>query len=408
MLKCVFKFSRSDWGLRIHVPNKFSDKTLVQKGKGVVERAFTLELRSPDCNSTSVVPVSENLRDPTPSFPCYTTHSHNTIICLGPTGTDLIMFFILFHVRTPLDSQAAFQLPQLEVWELACLASEPVLSPLPIPSQVRKSVSFVLQDFVNCQQNLQCSFSINWKLSSPCCFKKNLCLHWGNCFPCSLLSGVYFVSHRNREYVLLAPYCYSQTSFQSFLISKNHPFWISVIGLCCPWFLIVLVTKMPRIPFISPTQASHPLPWPLPRPCCYYQPLLLFSVNHMHPAFCHHLFSFYLILSVFCPHNSPISLALLRHWPYHLLSVPHIFDVLIPLLTLFKLHSQWLLTPLPLYLISYLLLLLLCNTRVHLNPNFCLVHAFLHAAKIINQGGWSFFKTWSKTSNVPTICTICL
>ena len=162
MLKCVFKFSRSDWGLRIHVPNKFSDKTLVQKGKGVVERAFTLELRSPDCNSTSVVPVSENLRDPTPSFPCYTTHSHNTIICLGPTGTDLIMFFILFHVRTPLDSQAAFQLPQLEVWELACLASEPVLSPLPIPSQVRKSVSFVLQDFVNCQQNLQCSFSINW------------------------------------------------------------------------------------------------------------------------------------------------------------------------------------------------------------------------------------------------------
>ena len=113
MLKCVFKFSRSDWGLRIHVPNKFSGKTLVQKGKGVVGRAFTLELRSPGLQFDLVVPVSENLRDPTPSFSPYTTHSHNTIICLGPNATVLIMFFILFHVRTPLDSQAAFQLPQL-------------------------------------------------------------------------------------------------------------------------------------------------------------------------------------------------------------------------------------------------------------------------------------------------------
>lgn len=85
----------------------------------------------------------------------------------------------------------------------SCLASEPVLSPLCIPSQVRKSFSFFLQNLVSCQQNLQCSFSINWKLSSPSCFKENLCLHRGICFPWSLLSGVYFVSHRNR----LCPPC---------------------------------------------------------------------------------------------------------------------------------------------------------------------------------------------------------
>lgn len=110
-----------------------------------------------DCNSTSLVPVSENLRDPTPFFfPLH--HSQPQYHHLSWTHCDCPN-----HVLYPIPCQDTPRLPgcfptlTVESW----LASEPVLSPLPIPSQVLKSFSFVLQNFVNCQHNLQCSFFIN-------------------------------------------------------------------------------------------------------------------------------------------------------------------------------------------------------------------------------------------------------
>ena len=150
MLKCIFKVSRSDWGLRIHVPSKFSDKTLVQKGNSVVGRAFTLELRSPGLQFDFGGSCQWELERTHPFFfPLH--HSQPQHHHLSWTHWDCPN-----HLLYPIPCQdtprlpGCFPTPPVESW----LASEPVLSPLPIPSQVLKSFSLVLQNFVNCQHNL--------------------------------------------------------------------------------------------------------------------------------------------------------------------------------------------------------------------------------------------------------------
>lgn len=144
-------------------------------------------------------------------------------------------------------------------------------------------------------------------LFSSSYFGGKLALHCRNCNPCSPLSGVYFISHgshttrlRSRGRVLLALYCCFQTIFQTSLIPKTHPFWISVIRLYHPRLLVIVVTK-------HQGSSSLPLPKPAthssgcyPRPrSCYYLHLLL-SVSYTHPTLCQNLLSFPLLLPVFC------------------------------------------------------------------------------------------------------------
>lgn len=154
------------------------------------------------------------------------------------------------HPRLP----GCLQLPQLNP-----VASEPVLSPHVHPFPSSEIFLLCSPNLVSCQQD-QCSFSINWKLSSPSCFKENLCLHQRNCFPWRSLSGV-ILSLIEIDYVLLAPYCYFQTSFQSFLISKNHPFSSLCHGLC-PFPVISHY-------FLSPKCQEDPLRFPLPKPATH-------------------------------------------------------------------------------------------------------------------------------------------
>lgn len=151
-----------------------------------------------------------------PPLSPYNTHSLITIISLNPLGLTSSWLLSHFMKATP-RLPGCLSTPAVE----SLLASVNLFCPA-FPSLPKFwQTSTLSSKTQSATSKIPCvnAATTVWMLSPPSYFKRNLALHWANCYHCSSLSGVNFVScgshktrPRSRKCVLIVLYCCLQCS----------------------------------------------------------------------------------------------------------------------------------------------------------------------------------------------------